>query len=111
MQRTARKAVINGIDVSFDFVPGDQVKVKEDKCLDNHEAVGVIQKIDGVIATIRWIGNINRGAEWTVDTLEYVKKICLWCEGTGGDGVDIDDYCPCPHCEGSGEEFDRASSA
>ena len=27
---------------------------------------------------------------------------CPHCGGTGGDGVDVSDYCPCPQCGGTG---------
>jgi hypothetical protein len=29
-------------------------------------------------------------------------KICLSCNGKGGEGIDISDYVQCPQCEGTG---------
>ncbi|MFF2532362.1 hypothetical protein ACFVS2_25970 [Brevibacillus sp. NPDC058079] len=102
--RVNKTVIINGKEVAFDFVPGDHVRVKYGRCQEHRNIVGVIKKIEGVVATIRWQGNVVRGSEWTVDALEYVKKMCLFCDGTGGDGVDIEDYCPCPQCGGIGYE-------
>ncbi|MBP1309001.1 hypothetical protein JOD82_002021 [Paenibacillus sp. 1182] len=67
--------ISDGVNIVFDFVPGDEVKVKYGRCQDNHRAVGVIQKVEGIIATIAWKKGIVRGKEWTIDALEYVKKI------------------------------------